>query len=94
MKLRNLVDLDLDLFELDQKSLCALIQYLVHASFSMYSMQSSMYPRERYAWIVAPLIVHAQWRLLERINSFGGPMVPQPQHVKTKGVTGKEVACT
>lgn len=57
-------------------------------------VQSSMYPRERYAWIVSPLIVHAQWRLLDRINSFGGPMVPQPQHVKTKRVTGKEVACT
>ncbi|XP_042355674.1 cilia- and flagella-associated protein 54-like [Plectropomus leopardus] len=49
------------------------------------------YTKERYALIVTPLLVHAQRRLLERINSFGGPAVPQPHHVKTQKATGKEV---
>lgn len=50
-----------------------------------------VYPRERYALIVTPLLVHAQRRLLERISSFEGPAVPQPHHVKTQKATGKEV---
>lgn len=53
-----------------------------------------VYPRERYALIVTPLLVHAQRKLLERISSFGGPAVPQPHHVKTQKATGKEVAHT
>lgn len=53
-----------------------------------------VYPRERYALIITPLLVHAQRRLLERISSFGGPTVPQPHHIKTQKVTGKEVAYT
>lgn len=47
--------------------------------------------RERYSLIITPLLVHAQRRLLERINFYGGPSVPQPHHVKTQTTTGKEV---
>lgn len=50
-----------------------------------------IYLREHYALIVTPLIINAQRRLLERINFFGGPTVPQPHHVKTKKTSGKEV---
>lgn len=50
--------------------------------------------RERYALIVTPLLVNAQRRLLERIDSFGGPVVPQPHHVQTHKATGKEVEHT
>lgn len=53
-----------------------------------------LYFRERYASIITPLLVHAQRRLLERISCFGGPVVPQPHHVKTQRVTGKEVEHT
>ncbi|XP_032388655.1 cilia- and flagella-associated protein 54 isoform X5 [Etheostoma spectabile] len=49
------------------------------------------YTRERYALITTPLIVYAQRRLLERIDSCRGPGVPQPHHVKTQKATGKEV---
>ena len=54
----------------------------------------SVYPRERYALIITPLLVHAQRRLLERITSFGGPAVPQPHHIKTQKATSKQVAQT
>ncbi|KAF7649724.1 hypothetical protein LDENG_00136930 [Lucifuga dentata] len=51
------------------------------------------YTRERYALIVTPLIVHAQRMLLSRIASYGGPAVPQPHHVKTQTIIGKQVTC-
>ncbi|KAJ0012129.1 hypothetical protein NQD34_013104, partial [Periophthalmus magnuspinnatus] len=44
-----------------------------------------------YALIVSPLLINAQRKLLERIESFKGPPIPQPHHVKTKQVTGQEV---
>lgn len=53
-----------------------------------------VYPRERYALIVTPLLVLAQRRLLERIRCFGGPAVPQPHHIKTEKATGKQVVYT
>lgn len=53
-----------------------------------------IYPRERYALIITPLLVNAQRRLLERISSFGGPEIPQRHHVKTQKATGKEVEHT
>nr|XP_043899051.1 cilia- and flagella-associated protein 54-like isoform X4 [Solea senegalensis] len=49
------------------------------------------YTRERYALVITPLLIHAQKRLLERVSCFEGPAVPQPHHVKTQKVTGKEV---
>lgn len=50
-----------------------------------------IYLRDHYALIVTPLIINAQRKLLERINSFGGPAVPQPHHVMTQKTSGKEV---
>ncbi|XP_047192964.1 cilia- and flagella-associated protein 54-like isoform X3 [Scophthalmus maximus] len=58
-----------------------------------FALLFNSYTRERYASIITPLLVHAQRRLLERISCFGGPVVPQPHHVKTQRVTGKEVTC-
>ncbi|XP_068600422.1 cilia- and flagella-associated protein 54 [Brachionichthys hirsutus] len=58
-----------------------------------YALVFNSYTRERYAWIITPLLVHAQRRLIERISSFGGPTVPQPHQVKTKKATGKEINC-
>ncbi|XP_077402899.1 cilia- and flagella-associated protein 54 isoform X1 [Vanacampus margaritifer] len=49
------------------------------------------YTRERYALTVTPLLVLAQRKLLERICTNGGSKVPQPHHVKTQWVTGREV---
>lgn len=63
-----------------------------HFLFVCLSVFIHFLPRERYAFVVTPLIVNAQRRLLERISSFGGPAVPQPHHIKTKEATGKEVA--
>ncbi|KAK9536651.1 hypothetical protein VZT92_006417 [Zoarces viviparus] len=60
-------------------------------SLAHFALLFNSYTRERYALIVTPLLVHAQRRLLERISSFGGPVVPQPHHVQTKKATGKEV---
>lgn len=50
--------------------------------------------RERYVLSIAPLLVHSQRKLLERIASFGGPAVPQPHHVKTQKATGEKVGNT
>ncbi|XP_068572705.1 cilia- and flagella-associated protein 54 [Cebidichthys violaceus] len=60
-------------------------------SLAHFALVFNSYTRERYALIITPLLVNAQRRLLERISSFGGPVVPQPHHVKTKQATGKEV---
>ncbi|XP_041865069.1 cilia- and flagella-associated protein 54-like isoform X4 [Melanotaenia boesemani] len=60
-------------------------------SLAHFALLFNTYSRERYALIIAPLLVHAQRRLLERIRSFGGPTVPQPHHVKTQKATGKEI---
>ncbi|KAK7926125.1 hypothetical protein WMY93_008435 [Mugilogobius chulae] len=50
------------------------------------------YTRDRYALIVSPLLITAQRKLLERIQTFNGPPVPQPHHLKTKEATGQEVS--
>ncbi|CAL9685532.1 unnamed protein product [Knipowitschia caucasica] len=55
------------------------------------ALQFNAYTRDYYALIVSPLLINAQRRLLERIETFKGPLVPQPHHVKTKEVTGQEV---
>lgn len=47
--------------------------------------------RDHYAATVTPLIINAQRKLLERIDSFGGPAVPQPHHVMTQKTSGREV---
>ncbi|KAM9729701.1 cilia- and flagella-associated protein 54 [Menidia menidia] len=60
-------------------------------SLAHYALLFNSYTRERYAVIIVPLLVHAQRRLLERIIYLGGPTVPQPHHVKTQRVTGKEI---
>ncbi|XP_061596722.1 cilia- and flagella-associated protein 54-like [Cololabis saira] len=60
-------------------------------SLAHFALLFNSYTRERYALIIAPLLVHAQRRLLERISSSGGPGVPQPHHVKTQMATGLEV---
>ncbi|XP_054482513.1 cilia- and flagella-associated protein 54-like [Anoplopoma fimbria] len=60
-------------------------------SLAHFALVFNSYTRDRYALIITPLLVHAQRRLLERISSFGGPVVPQPHHVKTQKATGKEV---
>ncbi|XP_029375672.1 cilia- and flagella-associated protein 54 [Echeneis naucrates] len=57
-----------------------------------FALLFNSYTRERYALITAPLLIHAQRRLLERISHFGGPAFPQPHHVKTQNLTGKEVS--
>uniref|UniRef100_A0AAV2JA03 Cilia- and flagella-associated protein 54 n=1 Tax=Knipowitschia caucasica TaxID=637954 RepID=A0AAV2JA03_KNICA len=63
---------------------------LAHRS-SHLALQFNAYTRDYYALIVSPLLINAQRRLLERIETFKGPLVPQPHHVKTKEVTGQEV---
>ncbi|XP_024122060.1 cilia- and flagella-associated protein 54 isoform X2 [Oryzias melastigma] len=60
-------------------------------SLSHFALLFNSYTRERYALIVAPLLLHAQRSLIERIRSVGGPAIPQPHHVKTQQSTGKEV---
>ncbi|XP_051257635.1 cilia- and flagella-associated protein 54-like isoform X3 [Dicentrarchus labrax] len=60
-------------------------------SLAHFALVFNSHTQDRYALIVTPLLVHAQRRLLDRISSFGGPAVPQPHHVKTQKVTGKEV---
>ncbi|XP_039888994.1 cilia- and flagella-associated protein 54-like isoform X3 [Simochromis diagramma] len=60
-------------------------------SLAHFALLFNSYTRDRYTVIVTPLLVHAQRMLLERINSFGGPSVPQPHHVNTQKATGKEV---
>ncbi|XP_074528634.1 cilia- and flagella-associated protein 54 [Halichoeres trimaculatus] len=62
-------------------------------SLAHFALLYNSYTRERYALTVTPLLIHAQRRLLERISSCGGPVVPQPHHVKTKRATGREVTC-
>ncbi|XP_048861008.1 cilia- and flagella-associated protein 54 isoform X2 [Brienomyrus brachyistius] len=49
--------------------------------------------RERYTHIVTPLLVHAQWQLLERVGQFGGPSAPQPHFTRTEQITGEKVTC-
>ncbi|XP_072554805.1 cilia- and flagella-associated protein 54 isoform X3 [Paramormyrops kingsleyae] len=49
--------------------------------------------RERYTHIVTPLLVHAQWQLLERVEQFGGPSAPQPHFTRTERITGEKVTC-
>ncbi|TNN63493.1 Cilia- and flagella-associated protein 54 [Liparis tanakae] len=63
-------------------------------SLAHFALVFNSYTRERYALIVTPLLVNAQRRLLERIDSFGGPVVPQPHHVQTHKATGTEVEHT
>ncbi|KAM6907603.1 cilia- and flagella-associated protein 54 [Xenentodon cancila] len=60
-------------------------------SLAHFALVFNSYTRERYALIIAPLLVHAQRRLLERISHSGGPGVPQPHHVKTQMATGLKV---
>ncbi|KAK2892722.1 hypothetical protein Q8A67_012710 [Cirrhinus molitorella] len=50
------------------------------------------YTRERYSHMVTPVLVHAQRRLLERINCFGGP-APQPHFTYTEMISGEKVTC-
>ncbi|XP_068186553.1 cilia- and flagella-associated protein 54 [Antennarius striatus] len=58
-----------------------------------FALLFNSYTRERYAWIITPLLVHAQKKLIGRINSFGGPAVPQPHQVKTQKTAGIEFSC-
>ncbi|RVE63832.1 hypothetical protein OJAV_G00140120 [Oryzias javanicus] len=60
-------------------------------SLAHFALLFNSYTRERYALIVAPLLLHAQRSLTERIRSVGGPAIPQPHHIKTQQRTGKEV---
>ncbi|TRY62256.1 hypothetical protein DNTS_014519, partial [Danionella cerebrum] len=49
--------------------------------------------RECYCRMVTPVLVHAQWRLLERIACFGGPAAPQAHFTHTEKVSGEKVTC-
>ncbi|XP_078786741.1 cilia- and flagella-associated protein 54 isoform X3 [Oryzias latipes] len=60
-------------------------------SLAHFALLFNSYTQERYALIVAPLLLHAQRSLIERIHSVGGPAVPQPHHIKTQKSTGKAV---
>ncbi|XP_030602315.1 cilia- and flagella-associated protein 54 isoform X2 [Archocentrus centrarchus] len=60
-------------------------------SLAHFALLFNSYTRDRYTFTVTPLLVHAQRKLLERIDSFGGPAVPQPHHINTQKATGKEV---
>ncbi|KAM8835349.1 cilia- and flagella-associated protein 54 [Synchiropus picturatus] len=60
-------------------------------SLAHFALLFNSYTRERYATVVAPLLVVAQRKLLERLKSVGGPEVPQPHHIKTQNATQKEV---
>ncbi|XP_072529245.1 cilia- and flagella-associated protein 54 [Salminus brasiliensis] len=51
------------------------------------------YTREHYTHMITPVLVHAQRRLLERINYFGGPPVPQPHFIHTETATGEKITC-
>ncbi|XP_051544314.1 cilia- and flagella-associated protein 54 [Myxocyprinus asiaticus] len=51
------------------------------------------YTRERYSHMVTPVLVHAQRRLLDRINYFEGPPSPQPHFTYTEIITGEKVNC-
>ncbi|XP_072301761.1 cilia- and flagella-associated protein 54 [Eucyclogobius newberryi] len=55
------------------------------------ALHFNTYTRDHYALIVSPLLITAQRKLLERIELFKGPPVPQPHHIKTKEVTGHDV---
>nr|XP_057944060.1 cilia- and flagella-associated protein 54-like isoform X3 [Doryrhamphus excisus] len=56
-----------------------------------FALLFNSYTRDRYALTVTPLLILAQRKLLERISTNAGPNVPQPHHLKTEWVTGKEV---
>ncbi|KAM4545334.1 cilia- and flagella-associated protein 54-like isoform 3-T3 [Odontesthes bonariensis] len=60
-------------------------------SLAHFALLFNSYTRDRYALITVPLLVHAQRRLLARVGSLGGPAVPQPHHVMTQRVTGKQI---
>ncbi|XP_054611224.1 cilia- and flagella-associated protein 54-like [Dunckerocampus dactyliophorus] len=56
-----------------------------------FALLFNSYTRDRYALTVTPLLILAQRKLLERINTNAGPRVPQPHHLKTEWATGQEV---
>ncbi|XP_015238280.1 PREDICTED: cilia- and flagella-associated protein 54 [Cyprinodon variegatus] len=73
-------------YTLEQLYDCGKWETLAH-----FALLYNSYTRERYVLSIAPLLVHSQRKLLERIASFGGPAVPQPHHVKTQKATGEKI---
>ncbi|XP_007232340.4 cilia- and flagella-associated protein 54 isoform X1 [Astyanax mexicanus] len=62
-------------------------------TLSYLAFRYNTYTWGHYTHIITPLLVHAQRRLLDRINYFEGPPAPQPHFIHTETATGEKITC-
>ncbi|XP_038611995.1 cilia- and flagella-associated protein 54 [Tachyglossus aculeatus] len=57
------------------------------------AVQFNSITHEKYTGQVTPLLVHAQRQLIERVQAFGGPDIPQPHFVKFVTDHKEKITC-